>query len=407
MDCSVTDGYIWHISPPTKQKIQSKLKQEEYKEKVNNLLEWAKTNGGDVSRIRVSHIPGRGLGVVATCDIDMGEPILSISPAMQLTVSSASKSPQGQTLIQYSKQNQRPVSARCLIYATLIAAKFDRAHHWHEYATLLPQKHSDPLWWSDEDLKLLQGTQLAHDVPVHLTKLRSLYNEYFPIISQIHPSIFPPNLFTFQNFLWARSCLTSRCFHEDSLRQQCASLLKATVKDSTLLKTTVKDSTILKTTVKDSNILQDCPAVLFPVLDLTNHDTTAVVRVGMVTSTTNVGISCVSRNIKVDEEIPNNYGSRSNYILLLSFGFCMLDNSADNVPMRMGVRPGSLSNYKKKILDICNLDVTELHYISLDNLMPTRLLACVRLLLIDEPVLTAFHNDSFNSTSPMYVLFFF
>ena len=56
------------------------------------------------------------------------------------------------------------------------------------------------------------GTNLFSTVPFHLNLLREAYDTLFPTLFSTHPSLFPQDLYTFENFLWAHSTIASRAF---------------------------------------------------------------------------------------------------------------------------------------------------------------------------------------------------
>ena len=89
-------------------------------------------------------------------------------------------------------------------------------------------------------------------------------------------------------------------------------------------------------------------------MDMLNHDRAAIVRVGLAPTNQGqkaneggrafartLGSLGISSNADVaeNEECMNNYGGRSNLQLLFGFGFCLRDNSNDEVSM-----PAACSN---------------------------------------------------------------
>jgi len=49
---------------------------------------------------------------------------------------------------------------------------------WGPYVRSLPARYSDPLWWSDDDITALIGTNLYKSLPHVRAKLRSTYDRY-------------------------------------------------------------------------------------------------------------------------------------------------------------------------------------------------------------------------------------
>lgn len=86
------------------------------------------------------------------------------------------------------------------------------ASKWRPYLDSLPETLNSPLFWSDEELAELQGTQLLGSV---LSYFEFLQNEYTKLVEEVlepNPSLFDPEVFTFEAFRWAFGILRSRSF---------------------------------------------------------------------------------------------------------------------------------------------------------------------------------------------------
>jgi len=185
----------------------------------------------------------------------------------------------------------------------------------------------------------------------------------FPALADEHPSMFPAGRFTLEAFRWARSTLSSRCFSEDVLKNF---LTPGGGAAAARARTTL--------TPEESALLRpDCPAVLCPLLDLTNHDPNTVVQVG-VCDEHYLGVAVAAPTLS-GGEILNNYGNcKNNLQLLLGHGFCVRGNPVDCLPLRLGV-PATDSQERHQLIHKIGLKVDEVHDLSMTTPLPPRLLA--------------------------------
>jgi hypothetical protein len=89
-----------------------------------------------------------------------------------------------------------PISDRYLFYLFLIYHRTLPTSAWAPYYAILPSTYSDPLWWNDDELVLLRGTNLAEAVPNKRRQLRTAYDSIVMELCMTHPTIFPAASFT-------------------------------------------------------------------------------------------------------------------------------------------------------------------------------------------------------------------
>eukprot|EP00750_Incisomonas_marina_P014733 INCI17832.1.p1 GENE.INCI17832.1~~INCI17832.1.p1 ORF type:complete len:398 (+),score=61.45 INCI17832.1:302-1495(+) len=334
-------------------------------ERFAAFLRWCAEAGADTSRVQLREGP-HGVGLFATQPIAAGTAYVTIPPRIQVTCDKALESEVGRAILACD-QVARPVSARAILYCFLIREAAQPESFWQPWLRVCPRNYSDPLWWdehpedyldsikgSDESARLqrmqrpvaervLAGTQAAFDVAFHAGRLEAMYAGLnFPALAAEFPQLFPPELFTWKRFLWARSFFASRCYHIDSLRQQLV--------EGGSEKTVPELTKQYETLVEAGTIRDDCPAFCAPLMDMLNHDRAAIVRVGLAPTNQGqkaneggrafartLGSLGISSNADVaeNEECMNNYGGRSNLQLLFGFGFCLRDNSNDEVPVKL------------------------------------------------------------------------
>lgn len=355
---------------------------QDVQKKIEFFSSWCRGIGIDMARLRICSTVDRGLCVIATESIAANEIALCIPLDAVLTVAGVARSELGQQVLESKALGGNAVSAQALMYMAMIDGRARSESHWHPYLNLIPAEHSDPLWWSAaERERLLSGTQLLHDAARHEEQLREVYASLFPALSQELPSWFPAERYTFEAFRWARSSLSSRSFSDTVLENVLCDGSPAGAHDGTRAACTQLSPG------EHARLVLDCPAILCPLLDLTNHDPGAAVRVGLIprAQRTHVGIS-VQACVAAGCEVLNNYGNgHTNLQFLLGHGFCIPHNLEDTFPLRLGAsRAVKGSAVKQRALQKCGVQLDELHQLSRQQPLPPRLLASLRILLLDD-----------------------
>ncbi|GES60660.1 SET-domain-containing protein [Aspergillus terreus] len=162
-----------------------------------------------------------------------------------------------------------------------------------------------PLWFGDEELVYLRGTNLLpNDTPREESSLglqEGLYREQWNLaITELKNAAKPTNEFTWQLYLWAATIFSSRGFTSDLFTSQ--------------------------------NENGPFP-VLYPVLDIFNHRVGAKVNWHFHNGDFDV---CLEERVEQWQQVFNNYSQKGNEDLLMGFGFCIPDNPYDRVAVRLG-----------------------------------------------------------------------
>lgn len=214
----------------------------------------------------------------------------------------------------------------------------------------LSQMSASPYLWAPEDLAMLKGSNLGSSLRENIT---TLVDEWWLIISVLPDSIKKPEAhFVNMKFYYEHR------FHTDAdLHEYLHSEEGADIENWTSFPNYMWASMIVKSRAFPSYLLEHCPSVnkadlcqpdaamLLPVVDLLNHSPKA-----------NVSWDChddVFDFISHDPSAPgdqvfNNYGQKGNEELLLAYGFCLDDNSADSVCLKIKVPVEKLPELEKK-----------------------------------------------------------
>lgn len=221
------------------------------------------------------------------------------------------------------------------------------------YARTLPSTVSLPLCWKRNELALLSGclpgVQLLHEVA---TKTAFLVHEFMTLLNAgLHkrfPDVFPRGILTWERWVWAAAVHTSRSLPASCYVDDGADILSWRPTD-------------------DASLLFQSPGeiwrelgVMIPFLDMLNHESEAnqitwkppsrsegssPVDEELATAPSDRGKSHLPRavlhkKVRKGSEVFTNYGSWSNYHLLLQYGFALVNNSCDDVRMGWSLSDG-------------------------------------------------------------------
>ncbi|XP_028994828.1 actin-histidine N-methyltransferase [Betta splendens] len=263
-----------------------------------DLMSWAQKNGALCDGFTVANFGSEGYGLRATRDIKAEELFLWIPRKMLMTVESAQNSMLG---LLYSQDRILQAMGNVTLALHLLCERADPASFWLPYIHSLPQEYDTPLYYQQDEVQLLLGTQAMQDV-LNQYKNTARQYAYFYKLVQTHPtaSKLPlKDMFTFDDYRWAVSSVMTRQNQiptEDGSRVTLA---------------------------------------LIPLWDMCNHTN------GLITTGYNLEddrCECVAlQDYKEDEQIYIFYGTRSNAEFVIHNGFFFQDNNHDRVKIKLGV----------------------------------------------------------------------
>ncbi|KAH7424534.1 hypothetical protein KP509_11G013100 [Ceratopteris richardii] len=169
---------------------------------------WLTEQGVLSSNIPVipQQVENQGLGIVAKGrSVAQNEDVLSVPQELWMSVAVARLHP---TIGPFC-QNLRPWVALALL---LLYEKAMPSSFWRPYIDILPDTLDSPLFWSNEELMQLEGTQLLGSISGYLQHVDSEYTTLFQEVIEPNPGIFNTSLFSRDLFLWAFGILRSRTF---------------------------------------------------------------------------------------------------------------------------------------------------------------------------------------------------
>uniref|UniRef100_A0A3P8TDN8 protein-histidine N-methyltransferase n=1 Tax=Amphiprion percula TaxID=161767 RepID=A0A3P8TDN8_AMPPE len=250
-----------------------------------DLMSWAQENGASCDSFTVADFGPEGYGLRATRDIKAEELFLWIPRKMQMTVESAQNSVLGPL---YGQDRILQAMGNVTLALHLLCERANPASSWLPYIHSLPQEYDTPLYYQQEDVQLLLGTQAVQDVLIQVNRHTTTHSK-LPL----------KDSFTFDDYRWAVSSVMTRQNQiptEDGSRVTLA---------------------------------------LIPLWDMCNHTN------GLITTGYNLEddrCECVAlQDYKENEQIYIFYGTRSNAEFVIHNGFFFQDNAHDRVKIKLGV----------------------------------------------------------------------
>jgi hypothetical protein len=138
-------------------------------------------------------------------EIREGEVILSVPSKWLINADTARSSHLGHVFQQLENLEDELV--------TLLFVIYERANPesvWRPYFDILPESFSSTSFFSFDELMEFEGTPLMDETIAAKEQIRTMQEELVPALAQGFPDIFTEEIFSFENFLWARALFDSR-----------------------------------------------------------------------------------------------------------------------------------------------------------------------------------------------------
>lgn len=237
------------------------------------------------------------------------------------------------------------------------------ASFYSPYISLLPETIDSPYTWPPADLAKLKGSNLGS---LLRSNLAEIIEEWWSVVSLLSDKILKPE----SHFMNLKFYYEHKFYKDDDMYEylhaldfQNWTLFPCFLWALMIYKSRSFPSYILKDHAGAQQIdyVQPDVAVLLPLVDLLNHNRQAKVLWGCKDGS----FTFESHDLyKKGDQIFNNYGQKGNEELLLAYGFCINDNPADLVALRIkipdhiipelqekGVQLPSLSDYTTLVVN--------------------------------------------------------
>jgi hypothetical protein len=197
---------------------------------MKKFLKWNEEKKSKYSKIEFKDFGfPYGLGGLVLEDIKENEEIITVSLDIILNYKVALKTEFGKYILQiYEKElnfqkelkknlydenemlinNYENFTIEMLIfYLFMIYERFDKNSYWEPTLSLLPKTFETPLYYNEEELNELKGTNLYTSTVGLKKTLNNFYSILIPFLTDFNSNFFNKNIFTKDNFFWAYSVI--------------------------------------------------------------------------------------------------------------------------------------------------------------------------------------------------------
>ncbi|CAA7395025.1 unnamed protein product [Spirodela intermedia] len=171
---------------------------------LSSFWKWAVENGATAQAVKLAAVP-EGLGLVAQRDLSRNEVVVEVPKRLWISPETVVADPELGRLC----SGLRPWVSVALFLLREKARGVESS--WKPYLDILPPSTNSPLFWSEQELSELQGTQLLSTVFGVKDFLRSEFLKVEEDILLPYKRVFPSPI-TFEDFVWAFGILRSRTF---------------------------------------------------------------------------------------------------------------------------------------------------------------------------------------------------
>ncbi|XP_057767279.1 uncharacterized protein LOC130987687 [Salvia miltiorrhiza] len=265
-------------------------------EKEKSLLDWAVENGMK-TRLHIACVEGAGRGAIAREDLEVGDVALEVPVSVIIS---------GEVLHESDMfpifEKIDGISEETMLLLWSMKEKHQNESKFRLYFDTLPENFNTGLSFGIDAVMALDGTLLLEEIIQAKEHLRAQYEELFPALSDYFPNVFPSELYTWEQFLWA-----CELWYSNSMK-----------------------------VIFPDGKLRTC---LIPVAGFLNHSICPhIMNYGRIDSSTNSLKFPLSRTCHSGEQCFLSYGNFSSSHLLTFYGFLPRgDNPNDIIPLDIDV----------------------------------------------------------------------
>ncbi|KAJ4709331.1 [Fructose-bisphosphate aldolase]-lysine N-methyltransferase, chloroplastic [Melia azedarach] len=265
-------------------------------EKEKCLVQWG-VNNGVKTKLEIAYVDGAGRGAIATEDLKVGDVALEIPVSIIISEDLVYKSDMRDVLGKIDG-----MSSETMLLLWSMKEKHNCDLKFKNYFDSLPKEFNTGLSFGVDAIMALEGTLLLEEIMQAKEHLRVQYDELFPGLCNDYPDIFPPEFYTWEQFLWA-----CELWYSNSMKVKFA-----------------------------DGKLRTC---LIPIAGFLNHSLYPhIVHYGKVDPATNSLKFPLSRPCSAGEQCCLSYGNFSTSHLITFYGFLPQgDNPYDVIPIDIDV----------------------------------------------------------------------
>ncbi|KAK4392616.1 hypothetical protein Sango_2039400 [Sesamum angolense] len=166
-------------------------------EKEKCLLDWGIYNGVK-AKLDIAYVEGAGRGAIANEDLNVGDIALEIPVSVIICENVLHESDMFPIF-----EKVDGISEETMLLLWSMKEKHNNKSKFKLYFDTLPEQFDTGLSFGVDAVMALDGTLLLEEIVQAKEHLRAQYDELFPALSDHNPEVFPPELYTWEQFLWA------------------------------------------------------------------------------------------------------------------------------------------------------------------------------------------------------------
>ncbi|KAL0288506.1 UNVERIFIED_CONTAM: hypothetical protein Scaly_2728100 [Sesamum calycinum] len=166
-------------------------------EKEKCLLDWG-INNGVKAKLDIAYVEGAGRGAIANEDLKVGDIALEIPVSVIICEDVLHESDMFPIF-----EKVDGISEETMLLLWSMKEKHNNNSKFKLYFDTLPEQFDTGLSFGIDAVMALDGTLLLEEIVQAKEHLRAQYDELFPALSDHNPEVFPPELYTWEQFLWA------------------------------------------------------------------------------------------------------------------------------------------------------------------------------------------------------------
>ncbi|BDA46746.1 Actin-histidine N-methyltransferase [Coccomyxa sp. Obi] len=167
------------------------------------LSAWIEQRGLPLRKLHVRPEEVEGeLSLVVSQPTKKGQPLVAVPSSAWLTQQDVRTSSIGPLV--------KDLDAWLQIALFLLHERSQPDAAWQGFLDSIPAQPDVPLFWSEEELAQLEGTQLLSSVQGYRQFFEAKFAELEEQLFMPHPDVFPPEVYALDGFLWAVATVRSR-----------------------------------------------------------------------------------------------------------------------------------------------------------------------------------------------------
>lgn len=329
------------------------------------LTEWVQAHGGSLQNLLFQEIRPGYFGAVLDLS---GSPTILVPTKVILKLSDAIKA-MGPEFGEICRKTRGVNCVTKLFLAREMAPDRLKESFYRPYLELLPDSKTinSPYVWLPADQNKLKGTNLGSSLRENLSEI---VEEWWLVVSLVPESLEKPQL----HFVDMKFYYEHKFYKEEDLYEYVSNVehekwtsFPAYLWAAMIMKSRSFPSYLLKECMEsldEVDIIQPDVAMLIPLVDLLNHNPKAQVTWGGLEEKFVFEAKDV---YSPGQEVFNNYGQKGNEELLLAYGFCIENNAADSVALKIKVPPELFPELESHGVQLPKLDDYTTSVVRLDS----------------------------------------